>query len=43
MKRGEKAAKSLMHFKNTDFSCQHPDDYYKRLLDNIKNNLFDQN
>ena len=42
MKRGEKAAKSFLNFTNTNFSCQNPEYYYQRLLDHLKNNLFEK-
>lgn len=40
MKKGEKVAKSLTNFSDTNFSCQNPDDYYKRLIEHIKTNIF---
>ena len=43
MKKGENAAKSIINFSDKNFSCQNPRDYYVRLLDHIKNNLFDDN
>lgn len=41
MRKGEKTVKMLINFSDTNFSCQNPEDYYERLLEHIKNKLFD--
>ncbi len=41
MRKGEKTVKMIFNFHDTNFSCQNPQDYYERLLEHIKNNLFD--
>lgn len=41
MKKGENAAKNLTNITDKNFSCKDPETYYKRLVDHIKLNLFD--